>query len=114
MESLPVIVKSYELYKDLIEAQKHLSKSWRHSLGLSSENSVLQLMEELVMAKSAPKTTKAMYLIKANATLEVLTLKLRLLLELKLVNSTRAFQLQAKTSEIGRMLGGWLKSVQSM
>lgn len=105
MESLPVIVKSYELYKDLIDAQKHLSKMWRHSLGLSSENSVLQLMEELVMAKNAPKTTKAMYLIKASASLEVLTLKLRLLLELKLINPTRAFQLQAKSSGIGALYG---------
>lgn len=114
MESLPVIVKSYELYKGLVEAQQHLSKNWRHSLGLSSENSVLQLMEELVMAKNAPKTSKTLYLIKASATLEVLTMKLRLLLALKLVNPTLVFQLQAKTSEIGRMLGGWLKSVQSM
>ena len=114
MSSLPIINKSYELYKSLVETQQHLSKNWRHSLGISTEQSILQLMEELVMAKNAPKTSKVGYLIKASASLEVLTLKLRLLLELKLVNETRLFQLQAKASEIGRMLGGWLKSVQSM
>lgn len=71
-------------------------------------------MEILVMAKSAPKTLKAGYLIKAVAKLEICTLKLRLLLELKLVNETRLFQLQSNLAEIGRMLGGWLKAAQSV
>lgn len=88
-------------------------KRWRLSLGSSIENSILLVLEHLVMAKNAPKTMKSAYLLKASSGLEVLTLKLRLLLELKLVNETRVFQLQAQTQEIGRMLGGWLKSSQS-
>ncbi|PJC38363.1 hypothetical protein CO045_00565, partial [Candidatus Peregrinibacteria bacterium CG_4_9_14_0_2_um_filter_41_14] len=60
------------------------------------------------------KTMKAACLLKSSGTLEVLTLKLRLILELKLVNETRVFQMQSEAQEIGRMLGGWLKSVQSM
>ncbi|MDA1292189.1 MAG: hypothetical protein O3A81_00215 [bacterium] len=40
-------------------------------------------------------------------------LKLRLFLELKLVNETKVFQAQSVTEEIGRQIGGWLKSVQS-
>lgn len=70
-------------------------------------------METLVMAKNAPKTLKAGYLIKASSKLEVAILKLRLLLDIKLINETKIFQIQTKLDEIGRMLGGWLKSVQS-
>lgn len=44
---------------------------------------------------------------------EVSRLKLRLFLELKLANETKILQTQAKLEEIGRMLGGWLKSVKS-
>jgi len=66
-----------------------------------------------IMAKNAPKPAKAQYLIKANAMLEIITLKLRLLLDLKLANETKIFQLQSETAEIGRMLGGWLKSMQN-
>jgi len=62
------------------------------------------------MAKNVPKPLKAAYLIKASAHLETATLKIRLLLELKLVNETRIFQLQSNLAEIGRMLGGWRKS----
>ena len=66
------------------------------------------------MAKSAPKTLKAAYLLKGMGKLEISVLKLRLLLELKLVNETKLFQLQTQLAEIGRQLGGWLKSVQSL
>lgn len=90
-----------------------MTKRWRLSLGKSIEDSILSLLEQLIMAKNAPKTLKAPYLLKASGTLEVLTLKMRLLLELKLVNETQVFQLQAQAQEIGRMLGGWLKSTQS-
>lgn len=37
--------------------------------------------------------------------------KLRLLLELDIINETKLFQAQAQTKEIGRMLGGWRKSL---
>lgn len=40
-------------------------------------------------------------------------LKLRLCLELKLVNETKIFQTQATVEDVGRQIGGWLKSVQT-
>ncbi|MBU0981680.1 four helix bundle protein [Patescibacteria group bacterium] len=113
MSSLPIINKSYEVYKAIIDLNNKLEKRRKYSIGLSLETSILDCMESLVMAKNAPKTLKAGYLIKAGSKLEVSTLKLRLLLELALVNETKIFQLQSKLDEIGRMLGGWLKSVQS-
>lgn len=82
----------------------------RYTIGASIENSLLECMEHLIMAKNAPKPLKASYLIKANSKLEVTNLKLRLLLELNLANETRLFQVQGKIAEIGRMLGGWLKA----
>lgn len=113
MESLPIINNIYEAYKSIIDLNNKLEKRRRYTLGLSLENSILDCMEILVMAKNAPKPLKAGYLIKASSKLEVSTLKLRLLLELALINETKIFQLQAKLDEIGRMLGGWLKSIQS-
>jgi len=63
------------------------------------------------MAKNAPRHLKSPYLIKAGAHLEISILKLRLFLELGLANETRIFQAQGKLAEIGRMLGGWIKSL---
>lgn len=113
MGSLPIINKIYEVYREIIDINNKLEKRRKYSIGLSLENSILDSMESLIMAKNAPKTLKAGYLIKAGSKLEVSTFKVRLLLELSLVNETRIFQLQSKLDEIGRMLGGWSKSVQS-
>lgn len=64
------------------------------------------------MAKYAPVAHKGAYLIKAAARTEIIQFQLRILLTQKLANETTLHQLQAKVTEIGRMLGGWRKSVQ--
>ena len=110
---MPIINRVYEIYKSIFDLDDHLEKRHRYSLGQNLEKSVLDLMENLIMAKNAPKTLKAVYLIKAGANLEAAIFKLRLVLELKLVNETRVFQIQAKLAETGRMLGGWLRSLNS-
>jgi hypothetical protein len=69
-------------------------------------------MEELIMAKNAPKSLKSGYLIKALSKQEIAALKLRLYLELNLANETKIFQAQANLVEIGRMTGGWLNSLK--
>jgi hypothetical protein len=108
--TLPIINKTYQLYKPLVIINAKLEKAHRHSLGASTEQSVLDLLELLFMAAHAPKTHKSAYLLKAQAQLDTLRLKLRLYLELKLANETKLFQMQADLQEVGRMLGGWLKS----
>lgn len=77
------------------------------------ERNTLELLDLLIMAKNAPKPMKVGYLIKASALLEIIVLKLRLFLELKLVNETIVFKIQEDLAEIGRMLGGWLKATKS-
>lgn len=77
------------------------------------ENSVLELMRHLITTKNAPKPMKASYLIKALTEQEIATLKLRLYLELKLANETKVFQAQASLRDIGRMSGGWYKSLNT-
>jgi len=113
METLPIINRTYEIYKFSVELNDHLEKRKRYSLGNSLENSIINLLQELIMAKNAPKSLKSAYLIRAGSHLEIATLKLRLFLELNLANKTRIFQTQAKLAEIGRMLGGWLKSLNN-
>jgi hypothetical protein len=110
-EALPVISLVYKLYKQVVDLNSKLPKTQRYSLGQSLENSTLELMEQLIMAKNAPKPMKAGYLIKALAQQEIATLKLRLYLELKLANETKIFQAQSSLRDIGRMTGGWYKSL---
>jgi len=113
MDTLPVINRTYELYKIVVDMNHHLEKRWRYSLGMSLETTVLDCMSQLIMAKNAPKPLKAAYLLKASSSQEIAALKLRLLLELELANKTKVFQAQSRLAEVGRMLGGWLRSLES-
>ena len=111
MDALPIINHSYEIYKAIVDMNEKLDKRHKYSLGRSIELSALSLLEQLIMSKHAPKPLKASYLLKANADLEILRFKLRLLLDLKLANETKVLQSQSKLQEIGRMLGGWIRSI---
>src|SRR3990167_769747 len=104
MDSLPIINKSYELYKGILDINHQLSKRWKYGLGMSFESSFLDMMENLVMAKNAPRTLKIGYLIRASSKLEISLIKARLMLELKLANETKLFQIKAQMAEIGRAL----------
>jgi hypothetical protein len=113
MEELPVIAKTYEVYKKLIELNQKVDKSCRISVSEPAITTCEKLLEELLIAKHAPKAVKEKFLIRANAKAELLSLQIRTILELKLANETNCLKLQAKLSEARRMLGGWLKSVRS-
>ena len=63
MDTLPIINRTYDLYKQVVDISEHLTKRWRFSLGKSAEDTVLSLLSELIMAKNAPKPLKAGYLI---------------------------------------------------
>jgi len=109
-DELPIINRVYSIYKTIDTINEKLPKTKRYSLGAGTEETVLELLRHLIAAKHAPKSHKSLYLLKAQAELELLRFKLRLYLELALANETRIMQLQAQILEIGRMLGGWLKS----
>ena len=111
MESLSIINRSYEAYKLAVDLVTHMEKRWRYSLGQSLETSILDYLGQLILAKNAPKGLKVGYLLQASSHLEIATLKARLCLEVTDANETKLFQLQSKQTEIGRMLGGWLKSL---
>ena len=108
--TFPVINRAYDLYKLVVDMNAHAEKRWRYSLCMSLEASILSCLDECIMAKNAPKPMKAAHLIKASAQLETTVLKLRLMLELGAANETRIFQAQAIAADIGRQIGGWLRS----
>lgn len=112
MEDLPVINRTQELYVATCKLTERLPAFQKQTLGRRVEDGLLQLLELLIMAKYAPKAHKPSYLIKASARAEIVQFHLRIMLEQRLANETTLHQLQAKNQEIGRMLGGWRKSIQ--
>jgi hypothetical protein len=106
MQELPVINRTQELYEAIPKVTDKLPALRRQTIGKRLEDTILLLLELLIMAKHAPAAHKGMYLIKASGQQEIIQFHLRILLTQKLANETTLHQLQAKVAEIGRMLGG--------
>lgn len=111
MQELPVINRTQELYESVNLITQRLPALKQQTIGRRLENGILDVLELLIMAKYAHAAHKGAYLIKAAAQLELVQFQLRILLTQKLANETTLHQLQAKATEIGRMLGGWRKSI---
>ncbi len=111
MEELSVIAVTYEVYKKLATLTATVDKKYRYTLAEPTVTCCARVLEQLILAKHAPRALKATYLIAADAAAELTALKLRALLELKLVNDTNALKTQAKLAEARRQIGGWRKSV---
>lgn len=111
-EELPAIALFYEITKKVLVLNKTLDKNYRYSLGEIAVKNCFDVLEQLMLAKQAPKPLKQSYLIVASSKSEVLTLQLRAILELKLANETNVLRIQAKLTEAKRQLGGWRKSLQ--
>ena len=110
MEELSVISLTYEVYKKLIELNTKIDKKYRYALGEPTIKSCETVLEQLILAKNAPKPLKATYLINADAAAELTALKLRVILEMKLINETNVLKIQSRLTEARRQIGGWRKS----
>jgi len=111
MEELSVITITYEVYKRLITITTTLDKKYRYSLGEPVVADCAAVLEQLILAKHAPKPLKKSYLTAADARIELTAMKLRAILELKLANDTNVLKLQAKLTDARRQIGGWRKSL---
>lgn len=70
MEELSVISVTYEIYKKTIELNTQVDKKYRHTLSESAVAQCVNTLEQLVLAKHAPKPLKSGYLVKAEASAE--------------------------------------------
>ena len=113
MEELSVITLTFEIYKKVATITTTVDKKYRFSIGESATTSCASILQELILAKHAPKTYKATYLINAEAFAEITALKLRALLELKLVNETNLLKIQAKLTEARRQMVAGTKAYLS-
>lgn len=107
-----IVMKNYELLKFAIPIINRLPKSQRFILGDRMQNHLLDLLERLMEAMYAPKNQKHQLLQKVNLHLEKIRFLFRLSFDLHHLSKKQYTDLITKTDEIGRMTGGWIKSLQ--
>jgi hypothetical protein len=109
---IPIITKTYELYRALHELQKGIPKMERYSLWSCVEATALQMLEGFVQAGYLPLEQRAQKLTGLAAEVDMLRMFIRLAVDIKVLPLKKVVPLQERLDEIGRMLGGWIKSVR--
>ncbi len=74
---------------------------------------MLNLIEEIFRAGQTSKPRKVLILEDASISLNLLRIFIRLLKDIKSIEPKKYIILQANIDEIGRMLGGWIRSTKS-
>lgn len=109
---IPIFKKLYELYKLIHLYRASIPKADRYTIWQRGEDTCLELLELVIAASLENKESKAGFLKKASTKLNMLRVFIRLAKDTKAIDQKKYLALQTLMDEIGRMLGGWLKSTK--
>ncbi|MFA4880358.1 MAG: four helix bundle protein [Candidatus Doudnabacteria bacterium] len=110
---MPIFKKIYELYRNFRSFRNSIPKQDRYTLWQKCENILMETLENILLASQISKAEKLPVLEKASLKLNSFRIFVRLAKEVKVIDGKKYVLLQENTDEIGRMLGGWIKSVRS-
>jgi rubrerythrin len=108
MKESPIFVKTYDYIKWLLEHTIKFPKSQRFVMAKRIEEAALRFYDLLLLAIQRTENRKAS-LHEASFELERLKHYLRLCKDLNLFTISQYEYASRAISEIGRLLGGWLK-----
>jgi len=108
MQELIIFKKSYDFSKWLFNHTNKFPKSHRFSVAVRMENGILEFIRQISIANHRQK--KLPLLTKADEELIILRIYLRLSHDLKFISISSYEYAIKQLEEIGKMLGGWIKS----
>jgi hypothetical protein len=112
MKDQPIVMKTYDLLKEIIPILNNFPRSFKFSLAERLQNLISDCLELLIEAYYTSPREKKPILKKVNIKLEQCRFYLRLGLELGIYSTKTYAPLIHKVDEIGRMTGGWIKSLR--
>lgn len=108
---IPIIRKTYELYKTFYGYLLLFPKRDKYTLGSKCETYIIAVLELLLEAGSAAKMEKSALVKKASVKFDALKIFIRIAKDLKCLDNKKYLELQTHLQEIGQQLGGWQKSL---
>ncbi len=109
----PIFNQTYELYKEIYTLRFTVPKIDRYAIWQRVENTNLEVLEGILRAIGLPKSEKAGVLEESSNKLNMLRVFIRLAKDVRAIDNKKYIILQEKLDEIGRMLGGWIKSTKT-
>jgi hypothetical protein len=99
---------AYKLWHEYVG---HFPKSSRYTLGSKIDTFFIETVELVFLASSVRKEKKLPFIERAVSKFDVLKMFLQLAWEVKALDNKKYAALSEPLSEIGKMLGGWHKSL---
>ncbi|MEI8174830.1 MAG: diversity-generating retroelement protein Avd [bacterium] len=109
---IPIIKKSYDLYKEFYKLRLTVPKQDRYNLWQKCESTLITVLEGILMASQQSKIEKLPTLEKVSVKLNFLKICVRLMKDVKVITPKTYIIIEADLDEIGKMLGGWIKSTK--
>jgi hypothetical protein len=110
---IPIFARLYDFYKDFYQALLNFPKRDRYTLGQKIDNLTLNLFTTTITAGSRHGPEKLPPLEEASTKLDLLKILLRLAKDIKALDNKKYLQFQQRLQEIGKMLGGWIRSIKN-
>lgn len=107
-----IIHKTYKFYLLLYSHTKTFPKKDRFTLGQKCENMTLTVLEAMFTANSKRDQEKLPYLHAIDVKLKIIQTVIRLAHDVKALDDKKYRTLSISLEELGKMLGGWIKSLQ--
>ena len=112
MQESPIFSKTYDLVKWLIPVTTKFPREHRFVLAKFVQEAVLRFQESLIEAGVQEGRSRASALHKADVNLSKLRFYLRLCHDLQLIKSSQYQHVAGLIVEIGKLLGGWQKTIR--
>lgn len=110
-QEMPIFVRTFDLLAWLLPATNHFPRTYRHSFTQRLLDAAFDLSEALQEANLRYGQARSERLTRADESLDKLRHYLRLAARLGWLTSGQYEHVAAMVAEIGRLLGGWRKSV---
>lgn len=109
---IPIFKKTYDLYRTFHSHRQNIAKQDRYTIWQRSENILIEILEQFLFATQSYKLEKRSILETVSVKLNLLRVFTRLMKDTKVINNHQYIAIENSVDEIGRMLGGWLRSVK--
>lgn len=84
----------------------------RFTIGAKSENTTLNILEKLYEANAKHGQERLLILQSVDTKLKILLALIKAMYDVKAINDRKFLQLSESVIEIGKMLGGWIKTTK--
>jgi hypothetical protein len=88
-----------------------IPKDARYTIGAKIDAALVETMEATFIASFLPRDRKLPYIEKSAAKLDLTKFFLQVAWEIKALDNKKYLLISDRLSELGRMLGGWLRQI---